>query len=145
VPSGLRLGRLRAWGYPLHGEVERGAERRLAEGDDGAEFLPIGLFVEPAVRAAELVRVLLWRERAGGAGTAPEAGALVGPSPFAGGSLESVRVLRIAVPQPLGERWLAWSTAFELAVAARRRRSERRSSTACASSERSRAADRATP
>jgi hypothetical protein len=115
VPSGLRLGRLRAWGYPLHGEVERGAERRLAEGDDGAEFLPIGLFVEPAVRAAELVRVLLWRERAGGAGTAPEAGALVGPSPFAGGSLESVRVLRIAVPQPLGERWLAWSTAFELA------------------------------
>jgi hypothetical protein len=87
VPPGLRLGMLRVFGYA----------------DEGGTFLPIGLFVEPAVPANALNHVVLWR-----AGVAADASVR---RPFDGGELVPVRLARLAAAGPGREQWFATSVA----------------------------------
>ena len=86
LPRGLRIGKLRVYGY------------RLPDG----RVVPIGLFVEPAFAAETIHALVLWRPR----GTAPPARG----RPLDDGRRVAVRALRLPVPGAIGERLFVTTT-----------------------------------
>ncbi len=80
LPPGMQLGRLQLWGYPGLGAID--------------------VFVDPAVNAAALSMVVVWRP-----GPAQ-------PAPLADAAPVTVPVRRLSLPSPLGKdsRWLLLAT-----------------------------------
>ncbi len=99
VPADLELGTLRAWGY--------------VEG--GAETLPVGFFVEPAIDPRAIATVVLWRPAVDPQESAPQAGLVASRRSVRGSLLPAGRRLYLvtgSMQVPVGSAVLARDDQF---------------------------------